>query len=166
NDETIDITVQPDGAVQVTGKYHFIRPKKASDNFKITYPFPDPKEFGDVEVKRILVNGKEANPVEKHLRNLKRITLNLFFEGKDDMEMEIVFVQKPNYNHYKYILTTTKTWKKALQKSLITLRLPAGINLDKCSYNVTETDGEEGEKIFRLLEFNFYPDKDFEFSWK
>ncbi|MCF7793159.1 MAG: hypothetical protein K9N09_11410 [Candidatus Cloacimonetes bacterium] len=165
--EEIGITLLPNGFVEVDGKYKFTRPDDSVKHFKITYPFPKSKDFGNVQIKKMMVNGAEIENVSQHLNNPKQVTLELFFEGKDELEFEIVFLQKPPRNSYKYILETTKSWKKPLESCKINLHLPEGFAVAHCNYNLISLENEEGRgKEYQLTAFNFYPEEDLKFSWK
>ncbi|MDO9578939.1 MAG: hypothetical protein Q7J16_13735 [Candidatus Cloacimonadales bacterium] len=165
-EEKIDITLQTDGSVEVIGNYTFTRNKESLKHFQVIYPFPKFKEFGEVEDLEISVNGRKMDYLPKELKFKEQVTLEMFFNGYGECNLKIRFVQKPTANHYKYILKTTRSWKKPLLSSIINLHVAEGFVLNECNYELNKMDAEKaGFSSFQLHEKDFYPDEDFEFSW-
>jgi hypothetical protein len=165
-EEQIDITLKDDNSVEVMGEYKFIRTSQAIKNYKIIYPFPAQKEYGEVDIIEVTLNGKKQDFLQFELQRKDRISLELYFADSDECVLKIKFVQKPLKDEYKYILKTTRKWKRALQSSEIDLRIAADLELKNCNYRLNEIKGkDETLSSFQLKEKNFYPDEDFEITW-
>ena len=160
-DEEIDIKINENNSVDVTGIYNFKRTGKSVKTFKIIYPFPNQNEFGKVEIESVKINGEEVKYHKFNLTRRNQISLNLNFTDDDKCELFISFKQKPNNSSYKYILKSTKKWKKELEKSIIKVILPASYQFES-NYN----DFEEKESEYKMTKHNFYPDKDLFINWK
>jgi len=164
-DEKIDISVTENGSVEIVGEYRFLRIGEGVNNYKVIFPFPMQKKFGEVDVKYVLINERNADYIPFEIRRKNQVSLELFFDEKDVCVLKIKFVQKPLQEEYKYILKTTKFWKKALESTEINLSFTENFELKKCNYrlNTIKIDNEiEGSQ---LIEKDFYPYKDFVFSW-
>jgi len=58
--EEVNLTINDNNSIDVDGVYRFSRTGESIKSFEIVYPFPDQKEFGEIEINSIMINNKEV----------------------------------------------------------------------------------------------------------
>jgi hypothetical protein len=164
-EEEINISVNEEGSVTVEGNYKFKRSGKGIKNYKIVYPFPTRKKFGEVQILEVSINGRTAEYHTFEVKRSNQISLNLHFDESDICNFKIKFIQNPINNEYKYILKTTKRWKKPLESTVINLNLAENIKLENSYYPLIQIKKDNAFSTFQFKEKEFYPYEDFDFSW-
>lgn len=165
--EEINLNVNEDGSVNVQGEYHFRRTGDSVNIFDIQYPFPDHKRYGKVEIESVIVNNKEKKYLIHELNKYDLISLSLDFKDSDECEMIINFTQYPEDSSYKYILKSTKKWKKELEESVINVLLPEPFSFESNYPEMLENISlEKNQTKFSMKKVDFYPETDFDFSWE
>ena len=165
-DEKIDIAIDKDNSVNVTGIYNFRRTGKSIKTFQILYPFPNQKKYGEIEIKSVTINGKKAKFHNFELKRYNRISLDLTFDDSDECKLLICFKQKPQESSYKYILRSTRNWKKELEESQINISLPVSNEL-KCNYSdfVLSKNSNKVLSEYSMQKKQFYPNEDLLITW-
>ncbi|MDP8210522.1 MAG: hypothetical protein RAO94_14125 [Candidatus Stygibacter australis] len=163
--EEITLSINDDNSVDVEGVYHFERTGNAIKTFEILYPFPDQKEYGEVEIKSVTINNREAEYYNFELNRYQRINLTLGFDGSDKCEMRILFTQKPENSSYKYILRSTRKWLQELEESIINVNLPASYILESNYPELAEVNTNNTQSEFSMVKTHFYPERDLLINW-
>jgi len=165
--EEINLTVNEDGSVNVQGEYHFRRTGDSVNIFNIQYPFPDHKKYGKVEIESVTVNNKEKKYYQHELKKYDRISLSLEFKDSAECEMIIHFIQYPENPSYKYILKSTRKWKKELEESVINVMLPESYSFESNYPEILENvSSENNQTKFSMEKIDFYPETDLQFDWE
>jgi hypothetical protein len=162
--EEINLTINTDNSVDVEGVYHFRRTGRSISTYEIYYPFPDQKKYGEIEVNSLKINNKDIRYYDWEFAHHDRIILNLAFDDSDKCEMLISFTQFPQNSSYKYILRSTRKWKKELERSEINVFLQDSYELNS-NYQelvVAKTDDLE----YNMVMNQFYPEKDLIINWE
>lgn len=164
--EEVNISVNDEDVVNVEGYYHFKRTGNSINSFEILYPFPEQKQYGEIEIDSITINDQEVTYLQFELKRYNRISLTLNFNETDECELMISFKQKPSKSSYKYILKTTKKWKKELEDSIVKISLPASKDFQS---NYTEfvknENSSENKSEYKMQKINFYPNEDLFITW-
>ena len=79
--------------------------------------------------------------------------------------MLISFTQIPTNSSYKYILRSTRKWKKELEKSTINVILPASFNFESNYSELAQVNSDDTISEFSMIKNQFYPDKDLFINW-
>lgn len=164
--EEVNISINNEDEVNVEGIYRFKRTGKSVRTFEILYPFPEQKQFGEIEIDFIAVNGREMKYHQFELKRYDRISLSLDFNEIDECELVISFKQKPLKFSYKYILKTTKKWKKELEESIINISLPVSKDFQSNYMDFMRKENPNEKKTeFIMHKINFYSDEDLMITW-
>ena len=164
--EEVNISVNEDDIINIEGFYHFKRTGKSIKTFEILYPFPKQKKYGEIEINSVTINDREAKYHQFELKRYNRISLTLNFNETDDCELRISFKQKPINSSYKYILKTTRKWKKELKESIINISLPTSQDFQSnYSEFVKKENSAENRSEFKMQKVNFYPNEDLMITW-
>lgn len=163
--EEIEISINEDNSIDVCGIYHFSRTGKKVSSYNIRYPFPDQKEYGKVMVNSVKVNNQDIEYFDFEVNNHDRISFELVFGESDDCDLEVNFTQYPESSTYKYILETTKYWKKALERTEITVNMSEDIELSSNYEELEKVIFTGIESKYIMVMEDFYPEEDLVIFW-
>jgi hypothetical protein len=157
--EEITILISRDEVV-VEGIYYF--QSNLRTNVSFYYPFPVdslhdyPYEISIEELDTGNVSFKRIN---------KGIIFNLYFDANETKVVSISYAQKIKANNAKYILTTTKAWKKGLKEAEFCIIVPKTLKNISISYQPDEIHEEGNETRYIIRKEDFMPEKDINISW-
>lgn len=90
------------------------------------------------------------------------IFFHLYIPAGDSAKIKIYYRQIHYGNYVKYILTTTRTWKKPLKTARYLVMVDKDINITSFSWPPRETIPFEVKTLYQWSLVDFMPDKDFE----
>jgi hypothetical protein len=149
--EQIDFSITP-GLFSINGIYNFINSSGNEIHPAILFPFPD---YADsVKVKRVYnLSYHENIPYQKVL---KGIVFKFAVLPNDTVSIHIAYCQRTRRENM-YILESTKTWKKPLQKALYSLTFDNAVTIDSLSIKPDTLIGH----VYYWTRTNFYPGENF-----
>ena len=127
----------------------------------MSYPFPQNPELGKVKS----VEGNSVYPemkapvVVNFDQKAARFRLKVF--PFDTAVVRISYVQLIPNHKAKYILTSTKAWKKPLEKADFTLKIPIDIKIDSLSFDADSLLFFKDYLLYKWEFKDFMPDKNF-----
>jgi hypothetical protein len=81
--------------------------------------------------------------------------------AKDSVDIHIYYRQKSATSN-KYILTSTQSWSKPLEKAIYTLTVDDDIKIKHFSYNPDDVQMINKRKVYFWKKQDFMPETDFE----
>lgn len=165
--ERIVVRVEP-GRVIVTGLYHYTNVSELPAVLTLRIPFPvddahpTPSVYG-------LSEASADGRVLQQLRSVDRkgkVTLRLLFRPGENKWIRLDYVQPSRVPRGRYILETTRAWRRALARGEYMIRLPRDAELTSSNYPVALTPDSGPGKAYGFSATDFFPERDWEFSWE
>ena len=146
----------------VSGYYHLISSGLNVIETALYYPFPKDSVFFPADSIKIfdITNKKEIKNIESKLGG---VIFNV--EIDSSLTLFISYKQKLKSKTAKYILTTTKYWKKSLKEVSYCLITPLDMEISYFSYKPNRNEIINNRKIYYWKKKNFMPEKDMEFEF-
>ena len=138
----------------INGIYSFCNHSDREINQSILFPFAD--EVSEIDSIRI-VNLKSSSNVA-FTKSGKYISFNLSIMPKDTVELNIYYRQKTTISN-KYIITSTKSWGKPLEKAFYSLTVSQGVKIKSFSYQPDLF--KKKKRTYFWKKENFMPENDF-----
>lgn len=157
--EKIRILVSRDEVV-VNGTYYF--QSNLQTNVSFFYPFP----LDSLHDYPYEISIEELDDGDVPFRGVNEgIVFNLSFDANETKVVLILYAQKIKTNNTRYILKTTKAWKKELKEAEFFINVPKSMENIKISYPPDEIHEKGNETIYIIKKENFMPEKDINISW-
>lgn len=157
--ENITIAVSKNNTV-VNGLYYFTCNEQT--DVSLFYPFP----VDSSHEYPYAINVKELDKGNVPFRAVNNgIIFNLSLDADETKVVNISYTQTITTNNTKYILTTTKTWKKGLTEAEYVINVPKSLKNLHISYQPDEIHEEGTTTIYIIKKENFMPTKDINISW-
>lgn len=154
------------GQVQVTGYYHYVNPSYLPASFSLSLPFPvdsmhpRPSSFSIRQVDRAGNSEKEIAVRIYH----GDVVFRLGLLPKRDKWIRVDYVQGAGIDEARYILLTTRQWRRPLHRGQYILHLGAGLQLVSSNYPLAEEPSGD-LKRYTFSATDFLPSQDWEFQW-
>lgn len=93
------------------------------------------------------------------------IKIKISFLPEEDKSFYVYYEQRLNKNIARYILKTTKHWKKPLKLAKFEIELPENLYNWKISYPIDSIKKENKNIKIYLTKRNFFPKEDIIITW-
>ncbi len=143
----------------INGNYFFQNKKDTCTSNIILYPFPVVDYMGEAYDFEIFAHNKTKYSVIN--TDKRRALFKAEHCGNDLYYINMKYKQEILNDSAKYILTTTKNWKQALQSVNYKLITPSNIKVVNFSYKPDSKLKLKNTTVYFWYKTNFYPDKDF-----
>ena len=141
----------------INGIYSFYNPTDKGINQRIVFPFA-------VETTQVdsvgIINLSDLSRIQFQ-RLKKAITFFINMPPRDTVDVNIFYKQKTAKEN-TYVITSTQSWKQALEKAVYTLTTSLPADETKFSYPFVSKEIINGKKLYRWEKTNFMPDKEFD----
>ena len=157
--ENIAIHVYPDHTV-VSGMYEYVNPYPFPVAQGMAIPLPvdaDHPEPYNLEATRLTPSNQPV-PFAQIL-GLNRFTLR--FKPREQIRLGIQYIQYAPQHDARYILTTTKPWRRPLEKGVYSLHAH-NVVITSSSYRLEH----RAENLYVFERERFMPTQDWCFAWK
>ena len=155
-EEYIDFSIDSDYFC-VNGIYSFQNRNTQDINQQIIFPFADEaKEIDSIRVINLYLDKKIDF---SRINNFIRFTV--YLPVNDTVDVNIFYRQKTSVEN-KYIITSTKSWGKPLEKAVYTLTTDKNIKIKSFSYFPDSVKEFEDKNLYIWEKHNFMPKEDFE----
>jgi hypothetical protein len=154
-----------DGQIQVRGLYHYENRTILPVSFSLGLPFPidpdhpAPSTFSVTETEAI-GTWQPVRVRTYHGNNVFRLN----FWPKQARWIQVDYVQGTSAESGRYILQTTRKWKRGLDRGEYILHLGNGLALTSSTYPLKQ-DSVGNRNTYLFSRVNFYPDEDWRFAW-
>jgi hypothetical protein len=94
------------------------------------------------------------------------VRFRLFFRPQEVKRVRLEYEQPARLPNGRYLLTTTRAWRRPIEDASFTLLLPRCYALAASNYPLTALSAPGGRAAFSFSRDQFYPDRDWEFAWE
>ncbi len=155
-----DITFEiKESEFYINGNYFFKSNKDSCISNIIMYPFPVVDYMGDAFDFEMFTDSMDVDSVVD--KNKRRALFKIKHCGKDLFYINMKYKQTIFKDSVVYILTSTKSWKKALHSADYKLIVPNNIEVIGFSYEPDSNLKIEDTIVYFWHKTNFYPNNDF-----
>ncbi len=164
--ERIEVRVEP-GRIIVTGLYHYANLSKLPAVLTLQVPFPVDDAHPSPGIYALAETSADGRAL-KQIRSVDRkgqVTIRLIFRPGEAKWLRLTYVQPSHVPKGRYILTTTRAWRRALARGEYVIRLPEDMELISSNYPVALTAVAGPGRAYGFSATDFLPDRDWEFSW-
>jgi len=162
--EEIVFELRADGNVEVKAKYWIKNKKNEDHELNFSYPFPkDPYLKPPEYVAARTVYGDSIVEIKPGFA-ADHWLLNTTLRAGQTPVIEVCYQQKTIESTFKYMLTSTKSWGRALKEANFIIRLPKEYVLTYCSYVYAQRE-EDDFNSYEIYQTDFIPKQELVFSW-
>lgn len=164
--ERIAVQVEP-GRLRVTGLYHYHNRSRLPAWLTLGIPFPIDQDHpapDDFFLSEAGEDGRALAPLSS-VRRGGEGQVRLFFRPGEAKWIRLDYSQASRVPAGRYLLTTTRAWRRPIAQASFALRLPPGFELVSSNYAVTPSPAKGALRTYTFTRTEFYPDKDWEFAW-
>lgn len=140
----------------INGIYSFYNNSNGLVNQKIIFPFADKT----TKIDSIRVLNLNTLKSTRFLRLDNAISFDLNIAAKDTVDINIFYRQRIAVEN-KYIITSTQSWGKPLEKAVYTLTTEVNQKIKSFSYEPDSSDSGHNKKIYFWRKNQFMPKLDF-----
>ena len=154
-----------DGQIQVRGLYHYENRTILPVSFSLGLPFP--VDLDHPVPSTFSVTETDATGTRQPLSVRSYHGNNVFwliFWPKQARWIQVDYVQRTRAESGRYILQTTRKWKRALDRGEYILHLGNGLALTSSTYQLKQ-DPVGNQNTYFFSRVNFYPNEDWRFAW-
>ncbi len=153
--------------ILVRGHYFFINERGKPTKAKIVYPFPiDSTMFfpDSIRVSQVGEGGTEVL-IPYRIRE-KSIDFGIELPPGSSREIVTRYRQEVRGSVARYILTSTRSWGRALEEAEFFIDVPDHLEIESLSYDAFSLWRSDGKQVYYMRRENFLPDVDLIVSWK
>jgi hypothetical protein len=161
--ESIAVRINGCDTLEIVADYYFSNTDTTEASTMIYYPFPiDSIDFYPhyITVSH-LKDGKSVRYVQKD----DGVTWDLKVNRLSIDSIRVVYRQRVSERKGRYILTTTKYWKKPLEQADFSVSVPEHITLNYWSFQFDSVNIQNENTIYRARKIAFLPDADMMLEW-
>ncbi|HTW92466.1 MAG TPA: hypothetical protein VMH22_12255 [bacterium] len=155
--EEIAMDVRP-GTLEVRGMYHFTSSSKDPLVASVFYPFPlDPTHLypDSVEIRQHGFQRQDSG-----------VSFKMRFQPGVEDSFFAYYQQPLKANSATYIVTTTRKWKRPIDRARFHITVPENLTGVTLTYKADSTVMSGGTVSYFFTRKQFYPDKDVTVKWK
>lgn len=146
------------GSVEVWGLYHFENSAANPVTAGIFYPFPLDSVHGYPD--SIALPGFDFVPGDSG------ISFKVRFEPQAEDSFLAYYRQPLRGKQARYIVTTTRAWRRAIDQARFRITVPAGFQDVRLSYKPDAKEETDSMVIYSFARRGFYPNQDVVVTWR
>jgi hypothetical protein len=154
-EEHIDFALDTDYFI-INGIYSFHNDTEKDINQQITFPFAD--KTATIDSIRII--NLNTNSKIKFSRLENSVIFNFMLPSKDTVDINVFYRQRIAVEN-KYIITSTQSWGKPLERAVYTLTTDKNQKIKLFSYVPDSANSSHDKKIYFWRKDQFMPKLDF-----
>ncbi|MBI4165971.1 MAG: hypothetical protein HY508_09590 [Acidobacteria bacterium] len=164
--ERIDVRVAP-GQIHVRGRYHYTNTSRLPAVLTLKVPFPVDSEHPQPEWYGLYDSSEEGREGAEIVPTVRGddVSFRLIFWPREEKWVRLDYLQPTRVSGGRYLLTTTKPWRRPIAKAEYVLRLPSDLTLLSSNYAVSPAPADGTWQVFTFSKFDFFPERDWEFAW-
>ncbi len=164
-----EIRVSTDGeTIDVEGTYLYRNDAPWPAVLTLAIPFPidadHPEPFG-LAIDEVHASGRAIRRLSPAVRGAD-VSLRLRFAAREKRRIRLRYCQLTRVAHGRYLLTTTRAWRRPVDRASFTLTLPPSLDPRGSSYPLTDLGRHAGQRRFGFRRTAFWPDRDWQFGWR
>ncbi len=165
--ERIDVQVNR-GWIHVTALYHYANASRLPAVLTLRNPFPTDPDHPRPDsfwLSEATEDGQDLAELPVAVRG-DDVTFRLFFHPGETKWVRLDYDQPTRVANGRYLLVTTRAWRRPIGRGEYLLRLPPNTELASSNYSLKRVLGPSGWTTYAFVETDFYPDKDWVFAWR
>jgi hypothetical protein len=139
--------------------YYFVNIGEKNINTMLFYPFP---ENTISLIDSISISDDKSGKTIDYLDGKSGVYFNISVSAYGQCARRVYFRQALHENHFRYILTSTASWKRALEFANFELQVPVEIKVDSLSITPDTSFIKNDLQYLFWKKKDFMPDRDFE----
>lgn len=159
-EEYIDFSID-ENYFSINGIFVFNNHSERKIRQTIRFPFAEKTAIID----SIKVTNISRSEQIAYMKSESSILFDFIIPAKDTTHIHI-FYRQPTSPINHYIITTTQSWGKALEKAIYTLYTSPDISIDYFSYTPDSKEERNDGFLYRWTKEDFSPEEDFIFKLK
>ncbi len=155
------------GRIQVRGLYHYANTSRLPAVLTLEVPFPVDRDHPQPEWFALYESGEDGRAGEEIVPVVrgKDVSFRLIFRPGEAKWIRLDYVQPSHVSRGRYLLTTTRPWRRPIGRADYVLRLPRDFNLRSSNYAVSPAPASGAWQAFTFSKTDFFPEQDWEFAW-
>ena len=165
--ERIEIQVER-GRIHVTGLYHYANASRLPAVLTLRSPFPTDPDHPQPEwfwLSEATEDGHDLAELPVTVRG-DNVSFRLVFRPGEAKWVRLDYDQPARVANGRYLLVTTRAWRRPIGRGEYLLRLPRNTELVSSSYALKRAPRASGWNTYSFIETDFYPKQDWEFAWQ
>ena len=139
--------------------YHFCNVGEKDIHTQLFYPFPDSTmELIDT----IIINDMKSKEIIPYREGHSGVYFGITVNAYGQASYRVFFRQRLEEQKYKYILTSTESWGRALEFANFELQILENLKIDSISYPPDTSFMKDNIRYYFWNKKDFMPAKDFE----
>jgi len=155
------------GEIQVQGLYHYTNASRLPAVLTLKVPFPADRDHPAPEAFSIYESDEEGRARVEILPVVRGadVRFRLTFRPREAKWIRVDYTQRTGVPNGRYLLTTTRAWRRPIERAEFVLRLPRDFELAFSNYPVGSSSEVGPWKAYFFSKTDFYPNRDWEFAW-
>ncbi len=165
--ERIDVQVNR-GRIHVTALYHYANASRLPAVLTLRNPFPTDSDHPRPDsfwLSEAAEDGQDLAELPVAVRG-DDVSFRLFFHPGEAKWIRLDYDQPTRVANGRYLLVTTRAWRRPIGRGDYFLRLPLGVELASSNYPLKRAPEAGGHNIYHFARADFYPDQDWVFAWR
>lgn len=150
-------------SMDVDAVYYFVNVGEKNINTMLYYPFPENTRS---LIDSISIADAQTGQTIEYIDGTWGVNFNIIVPSYGQASRHVFFRQKIQDNYFKYILTSTSTWGRALEFANFVLQVPVNLSVDSLSYTPDTSYIKDETRYYYWKKMDFMPEKDFEVHFK
>jgi len=162
------IEVQADrGRIYVRGLYHYSNTSRLPAVLTLRVPFPVDSDHPQPDWFTLCKSGEDGRAGEEIVPVVrgKDVSFRLTFRPYETKWILLEYSQPSHVPRGRYLLTTTRPWRRPIERADYVLRLPREFSLLSSNYPVRSEPAAGAWQAFTFSKTDFFPGQDWEFAW-
>ena len=153
--------------IEVTGLYHYTNDSWLPAVLTLRVPFPVDSDHPRPHTFSLAAADADGGVLADIVPVVSGadVRFRLIFWPGEGKWIRLDYAQRTGTPSGRYILTTTRAWRRPLGRGEYLLRLARNFQLVSSNYPVSATSAGDRWKAYIFSRTDFYPDRDWEFAW-
>jgi hypothetical protein len=160
-DEEVTITLSPD-KVRTRGVYTFFNPADDETKLTLAYPFGAGDGLGPAE--NVVVSDEAGLNIPFAWVD-GEISFDVAVPAGGRADVAVSFEQRRAADNFTYIVTTTRQWRRPLERARFVVDAPASFGPVASTYPLERLADDGAVVKYGLTRENFYPEEELTLSW-
>lgn len=155
------------GSIRVKGLYHYTNASRLPAILTLKVPFPVDHDHPQPDWFALCESGEDGRAGEEIAPVVRGsdVSFRLIFRPHEAKWILLEYSQPSQVPRGRYLLTTTRPWRRPIEHADYVLRIPREFSLLSSNYPVRSEPAAAAWQAFTFSKTDFFPDRDWEFAW-
>ncbi len=153
--------------ITVEGIYEYRNSAPYPTVLRLGIPFPIDSNHApptELALDEVAEDGQSLRPMQPAVHGMD-VSVRFFFRPFETRRLRLRYTQSTKVPHGRYILKTTRAWRRPIERASFELHLEQGLALSSSNYSVQPLSGLGGWTRHGFHRVDFWPDQDWQFAW-